>query len=304
MSNRSGVSSPCPCCHGTGTVKLPVVQDEPPLSSSTTFLVGGSCIPLVGVTTGVHLVGYFGVQQYVREAVDWYTNLAIPQCNLVRQRRKGSGRSWRKELMPRQIPIPDLVDHAEDAMKKWFTARGIDHMWKLSHHEQLSQHTVELAYDFSNACFCLDSASCEIMFHGTKWYNVANISRQGCLAESNDLSLGHDNHGVPGVFVSKYVETVLAPCYSTPQNLFGQGIYYSCYFTVAVDPARKTYEAPPKKGGWECVFPRDAVQILRLHVRVNPLVKGDRFQGYEPHLESGGPAFCTVSGHVLFDAWN
>lgn len=306
MSNRNGVSSLCPCCNGTGTVWLPVERPEsPPLIP----LSGVPCIPPVEVTPGVQLVGYRGVEKYVQEAVDWNTKVAMPQCDLVRQRRGARWPSWRKHLIPRQISIPDLFVHAEDAIKKWFTVRGIEHMWKLSNREQLSHvntYTLELTYDFSHACCscCLDAAPCETMFHGTKWYNVANISRQGCLAESNDASLGHDNHGVPGVFVSKHKEVVLGSCYSTPQDLFGQGLYYSCYFTVVVDPARKTYEAPPKKNRWETVFPKDAVQILSLHVRVNPPVNGDRFQGYEPHLESGGPALCTVSGHSLFDAWN
>ena len=146
-------------------------------------------------------------------------------------------------------------------------------------------------------------ASCEMMFHGTKFYNIGSISRQGCLAESNDPSAGHDNHGVPGVFVSKYKATVLETCYSTPQNLFGQGIYYQAYFSVAVDPDRKTYEAPVKKGNWETVYPKDAVQLMYLHVRANPLVDGDRFQGYEPGLEAGGPVDFTVRGPEVYCSW-
>ena len=96
----------------------------------------------------------------------------------------------------------------------------------------------------------------------------------------------------------------LQDCYSTPQNLFGQGIYYKVYISVIVDMRRVTHRG---KGGWELVFPREAVHLHQLHIRANPIVNSYRLQGCEPwmeeELEGMPPVTKTVRGPPIYDCW-
>ena len=125
------------------------------------------------------------------------------------------------------------------------------------------------------------------LWHGTKFYNIWCISTEG-FRESNDEAAGHDFHGRPGLFASPDKSVATDGPYGTPQNLFGTGIYYQCYFKVAADMRECTYRG---KLDWELVFRAGGVHLKELRIILNPqIAKGmSRLQGWEPHLENIPP---------------
>ena len=73
-------------------------------------------------------------------------------------------------------------------------------------------------------------------WHGTKFYNVWSISREG-IKPSCDVSMGHDFHGTPGVFTGPTHSVSFSDSYSTPQNIFGNGIYFKVMFRLLCNVA-------------------------------------------------------------------
>lgn len=208
--------------------------------------------------------------------------------------------------MPRPLPVLDLYCHAVHAFSSWFEQRDIQHFWKLTDTQLIDDATVELIYEYEHGTSIdpdMPTACAQLCYHGTKAYNLRAISFDG-IAPSDDAELGHDNHGVAGVFVSPYLSVALDDAYSTAQDIFGQGIFYKMYFEVVVDMRKFIHRG---RGSWELVFPRSAVWIHKLHIRVNPTVNDHRFQGFEPWLEAVPrgklPVTTTVRGHGLYDAF-
>lgn len=250
-----------------------------------------------------HIVGYKGAKQYVSSAVCWHSGQPLPQCDLVRQRRHGSGKSWKYPIGQRAMEDRQLMAASIKCVDMWFRIRALDQVWRFEGIETHPErpHHFELVYSFAwDASIEVPTARAVRVFHGTKFYNLHSITMHG-LQESNDAAQGHDFHGRPGVFVSAGRMNADDHPYATPQNLFGSGVYYSAYLELVADIGAVTYRG---KQDFEWVFPREALRIQRLRITANRVVSTgeSRLQGWEPHLEMAAAHDCVVATQ-LFNEW-
>ena len=200
------------------------------------------------------------------------------------------------------------------ALELWFGLRsGLSDLWQFIgafRKTGSSRNTFQLLYDYvaddtERKIKLLPPEHAFRAFHGTKAYNVWNISEEG-LRASCDASLGHDFHGNPGVFVAPTEAGADRCCYATPQNVFGNGVYLKFLFKVAIDTREISHIDPQ---GRELVVNQGHVHIEQLSITVNPNIQAgeNRLQGYEPDLEATPlrqpPVLNTVKSRPLKSPW-
>ena len=238
----------------------------------------------------------------------------LPQCKLVWQRRHGYGPSWKKSIGKRNVDTAELLEHSSHFFFRWFQARpGMLQKWSRPTCD-IARSCLTCSWVGEKPDWVTNGVNHPTAYHGTKFYNLWNITINGLqpsLGDEVGRALGHDNHtGITGVFVAPDFSTSFGEAYATPQNLFGTGIYYSVVLQVIVNEKNRLWKST--KGGWEQVFAPNDICLHALIVTCNRGVsKGQaRLQGFEPELEdaydSQGNRLRpegTVRGPRLFSAW-
>ena len=103
---------------------------------------------LFGHEVGAAMVlGYTGVRNYLKGCVNWHSNQPECQCNVVRQRRSGWSKKWRKRIPPRNIEAETLVTESQFAFAHWLIERELQNVWEFKEVAQDNRNVFTLVYD-------------------------------------------------------------------------------------------------------------------------------------------------------------
>ena len=282
VATQTTCSGRCPCAASPAATPnanpLPVTPLPPPPPPTQPVTS-----PDVVVLPPGHVVGYDGQAQWLGN-FDWNTREKEHQCSLVKQRRSGWSKMWRKPLPSLNVHPQDLYHRVAPLLAKWFSVRGLDEKFGLPELAMPPEGPFEIIYHSKAElpCWGSDVSRAAKCYHGTKAYNVMNIMQVG-LQESFSEELGHDFHAGAGVYCSPHPQVSLQCTYATPQDLFGMGVYCQMYFQCVAD---RSSMRTAKSHIW--VVPTGCVHVVSLHVRVNVALDSgsSRLQGWEPYLEA------------------